>query len=339
MKKVLTLALLSLLALSGSACEKGFAYGDPNAVIVVAPQDWWPQIGDSVFAVLSPDIFTLRDERMFRLRYEDPTGPDWGLKRMFKQEVLIGTREDPWMVEALGTVEDTVEVTAPGIVQTTDVWARNQRATLLLVDPEGDVQEQVFSLIDNVHDILESRFREGARIRMFVSGADSVMADSVRDLAGFGMLLPEVYRFGYEDSLFMFRNDNPDPSELIRQFAATWQTPIPEEAPSVDSLLNWKETLSEEYYNYPQVVQRDDLRTRNLTMGPMQITEVRGAWSNPPESWPAAGPFIVWGVTCPAQDRYYLIDAWVYAPGKDKWEYILQLENILESFRCGPFQE
>ena len=68
----------------------------------------------------------------------------------------------------------------------------------------------------------------------------------------------------------------------------------------------------------------------------MEITEVRGAWSNPPDSqWPAAGPFILWSLACPSQDRLYLIDAWLYAPGKDKWEYILQLETIMESFRCG----
>jgi len=84
-------------------------------------------------------------------------------------------------------------------------------------------------------------------------------------------------------------------------------------------------------------VEREGLQTRNLAMGDMRIAEIRGAWSNPPEAaWPAAGPFILWGVTCPDQDRLYLIDAWVYAPGKDKWEYVIQMETILESFRCGP---
>ena len=30
----------------------------------------------------------------------------------------------------------------------------------------------------------------------------------------------------------------------------------------------------------------------------------------------------------------YLIDAWLYAPGRDKYEYMIQLEEILGSFRC-----
>jgi hypothetical protein len=136
--------------------------------------------------------------------------------------------------------------------------------------------------------------------------------------------------------MYIFRNDNPDPSELIRQFGVTWRTPIPEEAPPVDSLMDWKEAVSRESYAYPQTVQRETLRTRNLTLGDMAITEVRGAWSNPPDSsWPAAGPFIFWSLTCPEQDRLYLIDGWIYAPGAEKWEYVLQVETIMESFRCG----
>ena len=35
------------------------------------------------------------------------------------------------------------------------------------------------------------------------------------------------------------------------------------------------------------------------------------------------------------QDRMYLLDAWLYAPGKEKYEYMIQLQTILGSFRCG----
>jgi hypothetical protein len=146
--------------------------------------------------------------------------------------------------------------------------------------------------------------------------------------------LPEVYQWAVEDSLYIFRNDNPDPSELIRQFGVTWRTPVPEGL-TTDSLVDWKEAVSRESYAYPQVVERDDLHTRALALGDMTVSEVRGAWSNPPESlWPAAGPFIFWTVECPRQNRLYFIDAWLYAPGKGKWEYLIQLETILGSFRC-----
>ncbi len=335
MRKALLLFLLSSFALSVTACDKGLAYGDSNAVIVAAPPEWWPEIGDSVLAVLSPDVFTLRDERTFSLNYDDPTSPDWSFKRQFKEEILVGSREHPWMAEALAYLDDTVTLAVPGVFEMEDVWARNQVVTLALVDSTGDVPSQVFSLVGEVHRRLEQRFRENARVRMFVSGENLALADSLRTAAGFSVLLPEVYRRGSQDSLYWFRNDNPSPAELIRQLAVTWRTPIPADLP-VDSLVAWKEFLSQTSYTYPQVVDRESLRTRSLALGTMQVFEVRGAWLNPPEStWPAAGPFILWTVTCPTQDRLYLLDAWLYAPGKDKWEYILQLETILGSFRCG----
>ncbi len=338
MRTAFFVSVLTLLTLATSACEKGLAYGDPNAVIVAAPADWWPPLQDSVFAVLSPDVFTLRNERTFRLAYQNPAEEDWGLKRMFKEEVVIGSPDDPFVAEALATLHDSVTVTAPGIYQTEEVWARNQKVTILLVDPAGDIPSQVYDRVGEVHEILDQRFRERARIRMFVSGRNEDLADSLMAMAGFGILLPEVYRWSHLDSLYFFRNDNPSPAELIRQFAFTWLTPPPEEL-GVDSLLTWKETFSQEYYNYPQVVDRESIQTRTLALGQMEVFEIRGSWLNPPEStWPAAGPFVLWTVRCPSQDRLYLIDAWLYAPGKDKWEYMLQIETILESFRCagGP---
>ena len=40
-------------------------------------------------------------------------------------------------------------------------------------------------------------------------------------------------------------------------------------------------------------------------------------------------------VSCPEQDRTYLLDAWLYIPGRSKYEYVLQLETILDTFVCG----
>jgi len=335
MRKALPVFLITLVALPVSSCDMQLAYGDPNAVIVVAPQDWWPPLRDSVFAVLSPDVFTLRAERTFRVTYQDPTSVEWQRLRRFKEEVLIGTPEHPWVAEALANLDEPVTSQLPTIVEVENVWAKNQKVTMVLVDPEGDVPSQVFSLMGEVHSILEQRYLQGALMRMFVSGAQTDLADSLRETAGFTLTLPEVYQWGVEDSLYVFRNDNPSPADLIRQFGVTWRTPIPTGL-TTDSLMDWKEAVSQDNYGYPQAVEREDLHTRNLAMGDMTISEVRGAWANPPgSSWPAAGPFIFWSVTCPEQNRLYFIDAWLYAPGKEKWEYILQLETILRSFRCG----
>ena len=85
-----------------------------------------------------------------------------------------------------------------------------------------------------------------------------------------------------------------------------------------------------------------DFRGRPVVCGPpfeyrgRPAYQIQATWVNPPEqNWPAAGPFILRSVICPEQNRMYLVDAWLYAPGKEKYEYMIQLQTILDSFRCG----
>jgi hypothetical protein len=238
-------------------------------------------------------------------------------------------------MEALVTLPEEVTPQAPGIYEVPDVWAKGQIVTIVLVDPQGEVQEQVLSRIEEVHQNLLDRYLAGAWNRMFLSGIDSALADTLQYTAGFSLLLPQVYDWGMEDSVYVFRNDNPDPAELIRQFTVSWVTPAPLEIP-VDSMLVWREGISRTHWTYPQVVDPESLRPGEFPSENLRGSETRGAWRNPPDSmWPAAGAFILRSVSCPHQNRLYLVDAWLYAPGEDKWEYMLQLETILNSFKCG----
>jgi hypothetical protein len=336
MRKAHLFLLSCFLVLSIQACDKGLAWGDHNAVIVVAPEAWWPELQDSVYTILSPTVVTVREERTFRITLQDPTEPNWGRLRLFREEVVIGSPGQPWVDEVLATLDEEIDPQPGDVFETEDVWARNQNVTILIVDQAASLPEQVFPRLATVHDLLEQRFLREAQQRMFTSGRDSVLADSLQHLAGFSLLLPQVYRWGREDSTYVFRNDNPDPSELIRQFGVSWRFPAPDALP-VDSLLDWRRAVAQEFYAYPQVVDREAMRVSTVAArNGTEMLEIRGTWKNPPgTSWPAAGPFILRGVQCPQQGRLYLVDAWLYAPGKDKWEYMLQLETILGSFRCG----
>jgi hypothetical protein len=236
------------------------------------------------------------------------------------------------MAEALALTERE-GFNPPEMLQVGDVWARGQNVTILLLPSEGaDGAEE---LMEPLHELLDGQYRQWVRSQQFQSGRDSVLADTLWNEVGFSMLLPEVYQRRTVDSVYIFRNDNPNPTELIRQIAVTWRTPIPE-ALGQEEALAWRTALTDQYYIYPQIVDTDLAQTRRLQMGDLILEEFRATWANPPEDqFPAGGPLIVWSVPCPAQDRHYLIDAWLYAPGRDKYRYVLQLENILNSFRCN----
>lgn len=325
------LAVLGLCALSLPGCDRTVAWGEVNSIIVGASAELWEAAGDAIAGGLQPTIFTVRDERTFRITHQDPLASDWGMLREFRQVLLIGSAGDPWIAEALEARSRDEPLQPPEIFQLYDVWALGQLVTVLLLSPGGGPDEAE-AHVDDLFALFDGQYRDYVHARMFVSGLDSLLADTLRATGGFALELPVIYRWSREDSVFIFRNDNPDPSELIREVAVTWRSPIPE-TPTDDDMLDWRLSLSRDYYADEQLVTEDVEPGRTVDD---TAYEIHGIWESAPGAWPAAGPFLTRWKTCPAQDRLYLIDSWLYAPGRDKYEYMLQLRYILDSFECEP---
>jgi hypothetical protein len=223
---------------------------------------------------------------------------------------------------------------APAIVQVENVWARGQTVSVILLPREG-LDAAVAELAPELRQILDGQFRAYAISRMFASGSDQPLADSLFASSGFSLTVPQVYRMEVRDSLHRFRNDFPSPQELIREIWVSWESPIPQEDPTREALATWRTTLAETEYNDPQLLDSSQVaQYRNVSVNGLEGVEFQAAWVNAPGGWPAGGPFIVRAVRCPSQNRMYYMDAWLYAPGREKYEYMIQLETILSSFRC-----
>ena len=315
-----------------SACsDVAQAWGDPNSIIVAASPELWAELEDTILTVLEPRIYTVRDEKMFKVTFQDPTHEYWGNLRRFRQMLLVGTRDAPWIAPALEGLEQVPA--PPAIFQTYDVWARDQLVTVLLL-PEGGDGAAVAALLPELRDLYETQYRDWATNRMFVSGRDTALADTLQERAGFTLLLPLVYTWTSMDDVYLFRNDNPDPAELIRQVTVTWKEG--EQPLDAESLIAWRGELAQGYYSEPQIVDLTDFEATPFRYAGLPGFQVQAVWQNTPGAdWPAAGPFILRAIHCPQQDRTYLLDAWLYAPGKEKFEYMIQLDAILGSFQCA----
>ncbi len=336
MSRLDTLSVIGLCALALSGCDKTGAYGEANSIIVGAPMELWEAVGDGLIEGLEPTIFTVRDERTFKITHQDPLGPEWDLLREFKQVLLIGSVDDPWIAEALEERPRPEAHDPPEIFQLFDVWARGQLVTVLLVPPGGGAAD-VASQLDELHELLDRQYRQFVLARMFVSGHDSLLIDTLLAQGGFSLDLPRVYRWDRRDSVFIFRNDNPDPAELIREVGVTWRTPIPE-GMDREGILEWRLRIAREYYTDEQVVE-EEIEGGPGGIGDRLAYQIQGVWQNPPGAWPAGGPFLARTISCPQQDRLYLLDSWLYAPGRDKYEYMLQLQTVLNSFECEGASE
>ena len=324
------LGLCIILAAPG--CDLPPAHGDANALIVAATPGLWAEVEDVFLDAMEPTVQTVRNERPFRITHQDPTEADWGVLQRFRQVLVLGVEGDPWIDEALAVSEEEV-ARAPSLVQMLNVWARGQQVSVLLLPRTGQV-EAVHQLAARLHDVLDEQFRQYAVTRMFISGEDLALEDSLAANVGFSLRLPVVYRYSTQDSVFRFRNDNPRPAELIREIAVTWRSPAPETNPTKEELRSWRDAFSAQYYNDPQVVDTVIVSYRSLEVESGSGVEYQATWVSLPDAWPAGGPFITRTIHCPEQDRLYLADAWLYAPNREQYEYMIQLQTILNSFRC-----
>jgi hypothetical protein len=324
---------LPLALLTGCGNRSTVAYGDANSIILVAPDSVWEEVGATVQRVLEPRILTVRDERTFDLTAVSPADPDLVRLRLWRQVIVVGQASDPWVAAVLvGGAEPPA--TLPAIVERDDIWARGQRVTAVVLPPGGGADELV-TILPELHQLLDQRFRNYARARMFVSGRNDSLQTALRAESGFGILLPTVYTVKHpNDNTYLFRNDNMVGGELVRMIQVTWH-PGSEKELKQDEVLAWRDRAGAGQYWPVQQVQPDLIESRPLEGPGAGGLEVRGAWRGDIDGYPMAGPFISRVISCPEQDRTYLVDSWLYAPAKDKYEYMLQLETILDTFECG----
>ena len=322
------LSALVLPLLAG--CEsRPQAWGEANAIIVVAHDTLWQQVQDSVMAALEPTIQTVRDERTFNVTWVSPFDSSFVTLRKFKQLLSIGAPSDPW-VEPL--VESGRNV--PYVTDETNVWANDQLVTGIVVEPTSPVPS-VLATLPEVSARIDSLYRVWAVRRMFLSEPDTARRSRLGREAGFTILLPSVYREEQVDSTWIFENWTEVRGNEIRRTITVSSRPGVDTTTVTENALAWRSQVVAIYVE-PQQAEPDQLVRRLVRSGSTQAFEVQGVWTTDFGGVPAAGPFITRVVPCPAQNRTYLVDAWLYAPARgSKYEYMVQLQTILNTFRCG----
>ena len=334
MKKSMLLAPLALSILL--ACDKPNAMGEANSLIVIAADSLWQELEEDTYAVLEPVMFTTRDEKQYVVTgapFDDPAMVDL---KLFRNVIVFGGPDDPAMQEvATAAGVDLVSMVGGRVFQVEDLWARNQVVTGVYLQA-GQEFRQWREALPAVLNAVDTRYREWVLQRMFVTPPDTALASDLERRFGFRIVVPSLYdrvARGLEggDSLVILRNDNPDPATLIRSVLINWR-------PTVDSLsaelaLEWRAGLDDVQYNVAQGIDTDNSSVTQFMVDGRPALEVTGVWQDERGNFPAAGPFVVWLVDCPG--RTYFLDAWLYAPNAEKYEYMLQLQEILGSFECG----
>lgn len=321
-------AALALACALLSACGREAATGEADDIVVAAHPDLWGRIQSRLKAKLEPSRIA-RGRKDFKVVYQDPTKASWEAQRKARQLLLIGTPKDPWVQEALEHAESSP--TPPAVVETGDVWSKPQQVTVLAL-PEGDARAAVTAKLDSLRARLEERYRSWVIGEMFAAGAQQALGDSLLEQHGFTLLAPKDYVPKQKGDVFTFRKAN-DSAKVIRQVTVTWKSPVP---PGLQgqALLEWRAQVEGANAGMQQAVNLGAVEATQTTHRGNVAYQLLGSWQNPSKG-PKGGPFIMRAIFCPTQDRVYLVDGWLWAPDQEQHRDLVELESILNSFRCG----
>lgn len=339
-----TTALLGLAtcAIGLAACEKPTAFGEVDSLILVADEALWTELEEETYDILEPTLTTVREDRTFHVTYVPIGGSELDQLLLWRQVIVFAPPDDPH----IRTIIDEADLDAapsPGkIVQARNVWARGQLATGIVLEP-GAEAESWRAALPELAELLDRQFRGYATSRMWVSGVDTAFAENLRQRYGVSLRAPRIYHGSIgEDGLIRLRNDRPSPTDRIRSIliqrakpgAATAGGAEDPEAPlDPEAVFTWRESVDSMAYNVPQAIERVEVEPRRFELDGAPAIQVQGIWRDE-GTYPAAGPFLARAVRCP--DATWFFDAWLYSPHPEdsKYEFMLQLEEILDSFRC-----
>jgi hypothetical protein len=318
-----------VLALGAAAgCSREAATGAPDDVVVAAHPDLWSSIKTGVTAKLEPSRIA-RGKKDFHVRYQDPTDDAaWAEQRKARQLLVIGTPADPWVADALDHLEARAE--PPAIAEVDDVWAAPQQVTILAL-PEGDARAAVAEKLDSLRARLEERYRTWVIGEMFAPGTNQALSDSLLEQAGFTVLVPVGFESARRDDVFTFRKQD-DSTGVTRQVTVTWKSPVPAGLQG-PGLLDWRAQI-EAATGTPQSVSLNAVDATQTTHRGNVAYQLLGSWQGSGKN-AGKGPFILRAIFCPTQDRVYLVDGWLASPEAEQHRHLVELESILNSFRCG----
>lgn len=322
-------AVLSVCA-ALAACDGPAVEGDRHALIAVASADRWSEMEDDVRAAVERQVSGVTDERVFTVVHQEPYGEGWETRSLAPLLLVIGTTEDPWVQEALDAMESPRG--DPGLQRAVGVWAEGQVANILILPASGE-DEEMDEHLAALYAQLHADFRAMVRAAMYAEGANSELADTLWENEGFGILVPDTYAYSRSDSTFLFWPEQGADPEVERQIAITWMNPAPSSL-ELEEVLDWRERTAREHYGTPQEVIGRVTAERIAFAGYIAL-EVRGQWSRRAESGETQqGSLLTRVAVCEGQDKAYLLDSWIHTPEAETYEYVVQLETILDTFRC-----
>ena len=325
------------------------AFGDVNRVNVVAdPELLATPVGDSVQYYyeqaypLMPQPEALYDVNYLTVEQLEALPA----RRELRTYLILADLNDPsspttQLVEAdLGEekVRAAREDVANGTSIVTDRWASDQLLVYLLAEGPDELADLVARSFPAANRRIAAADRPKLEANIYQAGRATVLPDSVRQLTGLTLDVPNDYRTARaEDNFVWLRRDL---GAVVQNLMITSVPYTGQDQVSADSAVAYRNELGRRAVrsNTPgsyMVTNDEDLPVLEevTEIDGRYALEARGIWEMTDDFM--GGPFFTYLIPDAEAGKLYVIDAFTFAPSKGKRNYMQQLEVIARSARVG----
>ena len=317
-KLVLLFMLVALVACNDKPEGKvlSTSSGALNSLTVVMPNDMWSgEVGEAIREKLAGPVHGLPQvEPMFDIN-QMPDEAFTGFMR--KQRTFLKVEQ-----------ADTAEV---DIIK--DEYARPQTGILV----KGPTQQAIINQITQdsakiVNAIKNSEFTEKIR-RVSLSLKED---EPLKDAFGISLKFPTAYRYAKkEDNFFWIRKDIPHGDMNITVYEVPYNS-IDRDSNTVGSLIKMRDSIGGD-----NITVSDGMRfiteaafapyLEETTIDGKFAYQMKGMWEV--KGRYMAGPFVNFTIDDKENNRYLVLEGFVFKPSASKRDNIFELESILRSVK------
>ena len=323
MKKIVA-GLAFLIAFYG--CEDkdakrvvGKSSGNINNIVVVADNQLWEaSIGDSIRAVLAAPLRGLpNDEPIFKLSQMPPdvfTG--FAKKNRTVLKIEMGKEADTKIYS--------------------DAYAQPQTMVVISGQDRSEIIQQLKDNSDKIIQAYNTSEMEERQRRI----SKSLFNDKpIQEDLNLAIKLPSAYRMAKEgDHFFWLRKDIKEGTMDILAYEAPLSAIRKGDSAVVD-IVRLRDSIGKLYVEGPiegSYLATEDKYTpfiSEITLDGKPTYETKGIWDVTNAFM--AGPFINYAIEDTKNDRYVIVEGYVFAPSVAKRDMVFDLETIIKSVKIN----
>lgn len=352
--KYRALILSAILALI-TACsnEKNPEYlpkanGKPGEIVLIVDSvQWRGAVGAELKKIFRAEVPALpQGEPMFTVIWAHPER-NMQLLTQLRNLVYVFTLDQN--TKGSRTLKETISPeTIKRIKQDTsffmsvlkDEYARGQEVMYLFSDSEENLIHHLRRSGTKIINHFNKLERERLAKSLFTKQSTEGVAAFLKREQQIQLSVPAGYRLADQrDDFVWLRQIGPNTDKDI---FITWKPYESESQFLPDSIIAWRNTTAKKHlFEDPKnpisyiVTERDDadVFSQRVNFNNHFAMEVRGLWRT--NNRTMGGPFIGYALADEPKGLIYYIEGFAYAPGKDKREFMRELETILWSFKTS----